>query len=231
MAPKLTIEAVVFDLDDTLYPLAAFVAQARAAQALVATTLGIDPATWQTALEAVDAAATRSYAPVQDALDYLELDPSWASVLEAPYEDYRPTSLPCYPGVFELLTDLRANRTGTGPLTNGTPDRQYAKVRALDLTGRLDAIVVADEIGHPKPDPAGFLHVAKLLGTIPERTLFVGDRPEVDMLGALQAGMPAVRLLVGWHASKPSPDGVLAVEAHPEALWQVVRQVVGVVGV
>jgi putative hydrolase of the HAD superfamily len=227
-APEATIEAVVFDLDDTLYPLAAFVAQAGAVQATVATTLGIDAARWRAALKVVDAAAERSLAPVRDALTYLGLDLGLASALEAPYEDFRPTSMSCYPGVFELLADLKSAQIGTGMLTNGLPERQYAKVAALGLTGRLDVIVVADEFGYPKPDPAGFLHVAAQLGTVPERTLYVGDRPEVDMAGALSAGMRAVRLMVGWHAAKPSPDGVLAEEASPVALWAVVRHLVGI---
>lgn len=49
-------------------------------------------------------------------------------------------------------------------------------------------------IGVFKPDPKGFLVAAEKLGFKPEDILFVGDRVEVDVVGANNAGMRAALL-------------------------------------
>ena len=53
------------------------------------------------------------------------------------------------------------------------------------------------EINAFKPYPKGFLHACTLWGLRPEEVLYVGDRPEVDAVGALNAGMPCVILPLG----------------------------------
>jgi FMN phosphatase YigB (HAD superfamily) len=67
-------------------------------------------------------------------------------------------------------------------------------------TGKLESLGVREpfaavvssfdpEVRRFKPDPAGFLRVATLLGSAPRRTLVIGDRDDADGAGARAAGM------------------------------------------
>jgi HAD superfamily hydrolase (TIGR01549 family) len=70
------------------------------------------------------------------------------------------------------------------------------KLRALGLLDRIPVILCATdpEINALKPHPKGFLRACAIWGLPPEEVLYVGDRPEVDAVGAAAAGMPCVIL-------------------------------------
>jgi HAD superfamily hydrolase (TIGR01549 family) len=65
----------------------------------------------------------------------------------------------------------------------------------LDSGGVRDlfsAIVVSDEVGWRKPRADIFEEAMRRTGAEPRRTLFVGDRVDIDVVGALAVGMDAV---------------------------------------
>ena len=68
---------------------------------------------------------------------------------------------------------------------------------ALDILGRagvtelFGAVVVSDAVGWRKPKRVIFDEALQRLAVRPEQALFVGDRAEIDVLGAQRAGMHA----------------------------------------
>jgi HAD superfamily hydrolase (TIGR01549 family) len=70
------------------------------------------------------------------------------------------------------------------------------KLQALGLVRRISLALCATdpEINAFKPHPKGFLHACALWGLPPEEVLYIGDRPEVDAVGAANAGMPCALL-------------------------------------
>lgn len=68
------------------------------------------------------------------------------------------------------------------------------KLAAAGLAGYFDAVVCSADTGYGKPHPAPYRAALRALGTAPADALFVGDRPETDIAGALAAGVPAVRI-------------------------------------
>lgn len=70
------------------------------------------------------------------------------------------------------------------------------KLRGLGLAERISVALCATdlEINAFKPHPAGFLRACMLWGLRPEEVLYIGDRPEVDAVGATNAGMPCAIL-------------------------------------
>jgi putative hydrolase of the HAD superfamily len=58
----------------------------------------------------------------------------------------------------------------------------------------MKAIVISEEAGVAKPSPEIFMRALNLLGAQPSETLFVGDNPVADVVGAQSAGIPAVWL-------------------------------------
>jgi HAD superfamily hydrolase (TIGR01509 family) len=63
-----------------------------------------------------------------------------------------------------------------------------AKLSAMGLSGFFSHALSAADVGRQKPDPTGVLDVARLIGTAPAYTLYVGDRT-IDLEAAARAGM------------------------------------------
>jgi HAD superfamily hydrolase (TIGR01549 family) len=57
------------------------------------------------------------------------------------------------------------------------------------LPARATCIVIADEVGARKPDPAIFHAAAGQLGVAPLPIMIVGDHPEANVAGAARAEM------------------------------------------
>ena len=98
-----------------------------------------------------------------------------------------------------------------GVITNGSA-RQWRKIENLGLPRRTDCLFVSEAFGTKKPDPAIFHAAAAHLGIPPAQTLFVGDNPTADLLGAQSADMKAAWLHRGhsWPAALAgSPDYTL----------------------
>lgn len=69
-----------------------------------------------------------------------------------------------------------------------------AKLRALGLAERFDLSLSAvdQDVGAFKPDPRGFLVAAQRWGLPARQIVYVGDRSDVDAVGAAAAGMQCV---------------------------------------
>jgi FMN phosphatase YigB (HAD superfamily) len=79
---------------------------------------------------------------------------------------------------------------------------QLAKVRALGLSDRVDAVIYASQCGRGegKPAPEPFTAAARHVGVVPARCVFVGDDPTCDVAGARRVGMRTIRIRQGIHA-------------------------------
>lgn len=82
-----------------------------------------------------------------------------------------------------------------GLLTDGPAAAQRAKITALGIEPVFDEIVVTDEIGKSKPDPAGFEMLAKALSTPPEACAYIGDNPTKDFIAPRALGWRCVRVV------------------------------------
>jgi FMN phosphatase YigB (HAD superfamily) len=80
-----------------------------------------------------------------------------------------------------------------------------AMLSGAGVVDLFDTIVVSDEIGWRKPRPEIFEEALRRLGVAAADALFVGDRADIDVIGAQRMGMP-----VAWvnRDAKPLPDGI-----------------------
>jgi putative hydrolase of the HAD superfamily len=69
---------------------------------------------------------------------------------------------------------------------------QSGKLACLELSSSFDAIMISAAEGIHKPDPRIFHRALAQLEVSPDRAVFVGDHPEVDIAGARAAGMRAI---------------------------------------
>lgn len=93
------------------------------------------------------------------------------------------------------VLDSLAGRAELGLVTNGLTSVQRAKVARLGLDKWFDPIVISDEVGLAKPDPAifdlTFAELDRVHGTLDRRphTVMIGDSLTSDMAGARAAGI------------------------------------------
>jgi HAD superfamily hydrolase (TIGR01549 family) len=116
------------------------------------------------------------------------------------YRTNRFHGLRLFPGVeaiFSIVRDAvsrddpRAARP-IGIVTNGPTVVQRAKLELLGIDRLVDFVLVSEEFGVAKPDPAIFREALSLAGVGPEEAIFVGDSIEFDMVGAQAADIPTV---------------------------------------
>ncbi|MDE6056815.1 MAG: HAD-IA family hydrolase, partial [Muribaculaceae bacterium] len=81
-----------------------------------------------------------------------------------------------------------------GVLTNGFTEAQYRKLKSSGLDRYIQRMVISDEIGVQKPDSRLFRYAEQATGALPASTLMIGDNPDNDIKGAIDAGWRAIYL-------------------------------------
>ncbi|MDX2163557.1 MAG: HAD family hydrolase [bacterium] len=100
-----------------------------------------------------------------------------------------------FPDVPPTLRTLIEHGVKVGVVTNAFQPMVLREVE-FEQHGILDYFpecrVSAADVGYLKPHPAIFELALKKIGAAPEETVFVGDDPEADVVGAQGMGMKAV---------------------------------------
>ncbi|MET8582736.1 HAD family hydrolase [Streptomyces collinus] len=114
-----------------------------------------------------------------------------------------------FPDVLPAL-DALATSHRHAVLSNSSLTVQEHKLRTLGLLDRFESVLCAAELGVSKPDPGAFLAACEALGLPPGQVAYVGDHPEIDGRGAAEAGLLSVWIDRGG----VYPRDVDAVSAH-----------------
>ena len=99
-----------------------------------------------------------------------------------------------YPDTIPVLEELRHRGYKIGLLTNSFLPMwmRDSELVAYDLIQYFDARVTAADVGYLKPHPYIYHHTIEMLQTSPEKAVFVGDRPKNDIAGANDSGLISV---------------------------------------
>lgn len=114
-------------------------------------------------------------------------------------------SFPVYSDVNTVLARLRPT-TKLGIVTNGVSGLQRQKLNGSGLLHWFDAVAVSGEVRIGKPERGIFDWVCGQLGVAPEQCLMVGDNPERDVQGGLNAGMKTVWVDRGYRKNAVKTD-------------------------
>ena len=176
---KRQIKGVIFDLDDTLYSEKEYV---KSGYKAVSDYLG---GGYEEKLWIFFEAGKRA---IDELLKELEREKENAKVLEV-YRSHKP-DIHLYPGVAEMIVDLKAKGIKVGIITDGRPDGQRNKLDALGLD--VDDVIITDELGgiqFRKPCDIAFRIMTTRWRLNPADVVYVGDNPAKDFQAAQQLGM------------------------------------------
>jgi putative hydrolase of the HAD superfamily len=228
------IRAVIFDLDDTLYPEREFAFSGFAAVARTfAEELGNPRGLANRMRQLFDTEHRRRV--FNRLLDELQQADQAAALVPRMIETYRThrPDIELFPDASKALYEL-AGRYKLGLITDGPARMQRAKLHALRLveasasrdTHRLeggatadiaehefpfDAIVVTDELGPNmgKPGTGAFELMAARLGVASGECVYVADNPAKDFVAPNRLGWRSVRIVRpgGVYADAPTAEG------------------------
>lgn len=173
------LDAVIFDLDDTLYSEKEYV---RSGYKKLAKKFGepeIEDELWSAFLK---------HEPAIDVvLEKHGLSDRKAEALGI-YRNQDPDIHP-YPGALEMLKRIEKSKK-VAIITDGRPEGQRAKLRALGL--EKVPFVITDELGgveYRKPNPKAFKMMFEKLNTLPEYAAYIGDNIHKDFIAPEKLGM------------------------------------------
>lgn len=190
-----TWPAVVFDMDDTLYPereyvLGGFQAVARWGE----TKLGIESNEGFATLCSLFEEGVRGNTFNRWLEKYHLMQDDLIPQLVQVYREHTPILHP-FPQVPDMLKLLKRYYR-LGLVSDGYLSVQERKFKALGLESLFDSVVFSDQWGREawKPSPRPFHVVLQQLMVDAERAFYIGDNPLKDFLGARQAGMKTIWL-------------------------------------
>lgn len=112
-----------------------------------------------------------------------------------------------FPDVMPVLQELSAHFKVVA-LTNGN-----ANLKTIGISECFHSIVTAVDAGAAKPAGAIFQKAVELTGVSPVEVLHVGDHPEIDIVGAIDAGLRTAwmnRTNAEWPEHLPAPDATIS---------------------
>jgi len=193
------IQAVFFDLDDTLYDEMQFAKGGfKAVSSYISKNNNINQkVVYQLLLDVLEKhrrGHTFDIALKKLGLYSEKLIPRLVEV----YRTHKP-NLSLYPEVRTVLSDLRKQGYKLGLITDGNLEVQRKKVEALKIKNFFDCMIFSDEYGIEKRKPNAFPYQKAMeeLEVSAEETIYVGDNPYKDFVTAKKLGILTVRIRRG----------------------------------
>ena len=199
-----SLQAILFDIDDTLFSTTEFARRARrnAVEAMIERGLKLDAEVVLRELDEVISEFGSNYAHHYEKL--LQRLPSEALAGLNPslvisagivsYHDTKFQELKPFEDVAPLLTDLREAGLRLGVVTHGWTVKQAEKLVRLRLLRYFDplAVIISEQVGISKPNPKLYAKALRALDLPAGEVLYVGDNPTHDIAPPQSLGMPAV---------------------------------------
>lgn len=199
------IKAVFFDLDDTLYSLAEPHRRGMGeAERYAKEVLGIEEQLLRETIEIVmkdcaerlgleNPTVHNRQIRFQNVLELLG-KPIWphTTILYHKYWDTVIDNMKVTEGAIPLLQALKRAGIYIGIGTDMTSYIQYKKIEKLQIGEYIDTVVTSEEVGADKPLQPIFLRCIQKSGFQADECIFIGDKIEKDIEGALSVGMHAI---------------------------------------
>ncbi len=188
------IQAVVFDLDNTLVDFMGMKRQAVDAAIAAMMDAGLN-LTFDQVKNHIDSIYKELGIEYQQVFDRLlmdvlgHVDPRIISAGIIAYRRAREAALKPYPHVTATLMQLNRRGIKMGILSDAPTREAWLRLCFINFHHFFDVVVTFDDTGERKPSPLPFKTVLSRLDVDPANALMVGDWAERDMVGARNVGM------------------------------------------
>jgi putative hydrolase of the HAD superfamily len=191
-----TVDTVIFDLDDTLFPEREYVRSGMRSVALWGEAeLGLEFERSVRRLQELFEQGIRGNTFNLWLAEHGLTDEDIVASAIAVYRNHRPV-IRVFPDVPGVLSALKVTYK-LGLVSDGYLRTQQLKLDSLELGDRFDAVVFSDALGRAawKPSPLPFLTALRQLGNVaPHTAVYVADNPLKDFIGAREAGVRSIRI-------------------------------------
>lgn len=177
------IDAVIFDLDDTLYPEKDYVRSGYKRIGQLLNKPELAEKMWEV--------FQRGGKAIDEVLEAEGMPEQKENALKA-YRLQNP-EIQLFSGVAEMLGRLKTDGKKIGIITDGRPEGQRAKLNALNL--QVDEVIITDELGgieFRKPNESAFRLMQKKLNVPFGRMAYVGDNLNKDFIAPEKLGMRCI---------------------------------------
>jgi putative hydrolase of the HAD superfamily len=203
------IQAVIFDLDDTLYAEKSFALSGyRAVAKAHSDLLGHPETAYQRMCELFDSPnRARVFNVMLEEAGQRVADATVAKMIQT-FRNHIPT-INLYPDALATLVSLRPDYR-LGVISDGFLVAQQNKVASLQLTSMVDQVVLTDELGREfwKPHPRAFELIADMLKVEHAACAYVADNRAKDFVAPNA---------LGWHTIQINrPDGIHSANQAPK---------------
>lgn len=127
-------------------------------------------------------------------LDFRIADEELAQQLNELFLQLLPTRTLLFPDTMETLDYLQSKGYPLHLITNGFDETQHSKLRYSGLAPYFQHVITSENSNSLKPKKEIFDFAFQRTGARPGESLMIGDSLEIDVEGALNAGMDAVHV-------------------------------------
>ncbi len=183
------IKAVVFDLDDTLYPELEF---QKSGFDAIAKYLKEEHCPEITRSKIIDTYRRNPKRCFQEIIKQYKI-PVQAKLLIELYKYHNP-NIRLFPSVQNVLEKLRKKfMLKLGLISDYDYRTQQNKFAALGIQGLFDSVIFTDTIGAPKPKSKAFQMTIDELKCLGDSIIYVGDNEQKDFIGARKNGFKTIK--------------------------------------
>ena len=116
---------------------------------------------------------------------------TWQMLLEDYTTEFQRHCIP-FRGMAVMLNELKQRNYLLAVVTNGRSEFQRRSISGLGIQNDLDVVLVSEEEQIRKPQVEIFQRAVNRLAVRASESVFVGDNPEADIIGAKNAGMKTI---------------------------------------
>ena len=128
----------------------------------------------------------------QSLLDFKIADEELAKAMSVQFLVRLPTRTILFPFTKEILTYLSTKGYKLHLLTNGFETTQFSKLKHSGLNVFFKEVITSESSGSLKPNKEIFEYALKKAKALPNESIMLGDTLDVDIQGAINAGIDQV---------------------------------------
>ena len=125
-------------------------------------------------------------------LDFKIADEALAKEMSIQFLDLLPTRKILFPYAIEILDYLTGKKYELHLITNGFEKTQHSKLRYSGLDKFFKEVITSEGSNSLKPNKEIFDFAFEKTGAVPKESIMLGDSIEVDIIGAMNAGIDQV---------------------------------------